>query len=159
LLLFSTTVYWKQDIDLRYEPELVIDSSDRSFVPFKLHFQKQVSVYGKNVIVNLVKSKGAEKPLGDIYEQMSQKLNDQNVKYVAFDVYKYCGSTNFSKLSILFDQMKEDLNTVGFFSIKNKQPEKKQTEIFRTNCKGKRKCGERRREKDHLENLILLFLF
>ena len=60
----SIPLFWKQDVDLAYEPPIVIDHNDDS--PMRKHFAEQINLYNKNVLVNLVKKKGAEGPLGTV---------------------------------------------------------------------------------------------
>jgi hypothetical protein len=58
----SIPLFWKQDINLAYEPPIVVDHQDDSAL--KSHFSEQINFYNKQVILNLVKKKGAEKALG-----------------------------------------------------------------------------------------------
>lgn len=135
----SIPLFWKQDINLAYEPPIEIDSSDDS--PLRLHLSEQVNFYNKQVLVNLVKKKGAEGPLGDAYEQVVKSWNNEKIKYVGFDVYQYCKNSDYGKLSFLVDQIERDLHDLGFFMSDGKQVKKSQSGVFRTNCKGDINCG------------------
>lgn len=76
----SIPLYWKQDINLAYEPPIEIgifyillfySSLTIAYVtddtPLRLHLSEQINFYNKQVILNLVKKKGAEMSLGKVW--------------------------------------------------------------------------------------------
>jgi hypothetical protein len=106
-----------------------------------LHFEEQIKLYRKQVIINLVKTTGAERQLGEMFQENILKVKDtlQTVHYVPFDVYKYCGHSKFQYLSILVNQIADDLKEMGYSQVRDKNGElsilRAQQGVFRTNCK------------------------
>jgi hypothetical protein len=55
---------------------------------------------------------------------------------VPFDVYAHCGHSNYSKLSLLVNQVSDDMLSLGYFATDaDGNVTKTQTGVFRTNCK------------------------
>jgi len=131
----SIPLVWRQVVNLSYEPAIEIDEQS-SPGPLKLHFEEQYKLYNKQIILNLLKTKGSEGKLGQLYEQEVKNLNHDNIRFISFDVHHHCKISDFGKLSILADQIGKDRENVGFF-LKGAtgKVEKKQNGIFRTNCK------------------------
>ncbi|KAG3293004.1 SACM1L-containing, partial [Ictidomys tridecemlineatus] len=74
---------------------------------FPKHFDSQVIIYGKQVIINLVNQKGSEKPLEQTYARMVSSLGSGMIRYIAFDFHKVCKNMRWDQLSILLDQVSE----------------------------------------------------
>ncbi|KAG8993274.1 hypothetical protein FRB90_000734 [Tulasnella sp. 427] len=130
---------------LRYVPDLVIMSTEEMSRACKLHFQGQVALYGKQLLVNLVNSKGREKAVKDEYERKVAELTKgttgaetmkDDLKYVYFDFHKECSKMRFDRIEILVDQLVPDLKDAGYFhqSISSVAPLKIQTGVVRSNC-------------------------
>jgi hypothetical protein len=73
-------------------------------------------------------------------------IREGELKYIPFDVYHHCGHKNYDKLSLLVDQIREDMKKFMYFraDIPKKTSNnpsnaaivfKKQEGVFRTNCK------------------------
>jgi hypothetical protein len=74
---------------------------------FQRHFDSQVIIYGKQVIINLVNQKGSEKPLEQAFATMVSSLGSGMIRYIAFDFHKECRNMRWDRLSILLDQVAE----------------------------------------------------
>uniref|UniRef100_A0A8C2SGZ9 Phosphatidylinositol-3-phosphatase SAC1 n=1 Tax=Capra hircus TaxID=9925 RepID=A0A8C2SGZ9_CAPHI len=74
---------------------------------FQRHFDSQIIIYGKQVIINLVNQKGSEKPLEQAFATMVSSLGNGMIRYIAFDFHKECKNMRWDRLSILLDQVAE----------------------------------------------------
>ncbi|KAG8895156.1 hypothetical protein FRC00_007886, partial [Tulasnella sp. 408] len=132
---------------LRYVPDLVIMSTEEMSRSCKLHFQEQVGLYGKQLLVNLVNSKGREKAVKEEYERKVAELTKTGgvmggetmkdvLKYVYFDFHKECSKMRFDRIEMLVDQLVPELKAAGYFhqSISSVTPLKVQTGVVRSNC-------------------------
>ncbi len=130
-------------VNLKYEPSIQVEdnSSDKAF---QLHFDEQLKLYRRQILISLVKKKGAEKVLADAFKRYSKSSpylspakphdkssnnnssissdqestvidSNKSIRYVAFDVYHHCGHKNYDKLSILVEKVKDDIATMGYF--------------------------------------------
>lgn len=99
---------------LRYIADLSIMATPEMAVAHKLHMLEQIRLYGKQVLVNLVKSRGREMFVKDEYErQVAEAKMTENVKYLFFDFHKECSKMRFDRLSILIDQLEPSLREGG----------------------------------------------
>lgn len=128
-------VYWAEINNLRYKPDLkVLDLNStvrssslawatrfRSLIKsclsqadsLRRHFDQQVSLYGDQYLVNLVNSSGYEKPVKEAYERALAALGNERVHYTYFDFHKECKGLRFDRVSVLIDQLHEDLERQG----------------------------------------------
>ena len=77
------------------------------------HLQKQTSTYGSVTLVNLINQKGHEKPVKDAFERQMAQLELSDVKYEYFDFHNECKNMRWDRISVLIDQMQEDLKRQG----------------------------------------------
>lgn len=132
---------------LRYVPDLVIMSTEEMSRAARLHFQEQTGLYGKQLLVNLVNSKGREKAVKEEYERKVAELTKTGgvmgaetmkdvLKYVYFDFHKECSKMRFDRIEILVDQLVPELKDAGFFhqSISSATPLRVQNGVVRSNC-------------------------
>lgn len=110
---------------LRYVPDLVIMSTEEMSRAARLHFQEQTGLYGKQLLVNLVNSKGREKAVKEEYERKVAELTKTGgvmgaetmkdvLKYVYFDFHKECSKMRFDRIEILVDQLVPELKDAGY---------------------------------------------
>eukprot|EP01116_Phalansterium_solitarium_P000215 TRINITY_DN10124_c0_g1_i1.p1 TRINITY_DN10124_c0_g1~~TRINITY_DN10124_c0_g1_i1.p1 ORF type:complete len:600 (+),score=236.81 TRINITY_DN10124_c0_g1_i1:38-1837(+) len=131
----SIPVVWTQEPTLDYEPKIQVKTAP-SRAACQAHFDDQIKLYNRQVLVNLVKTKGSEKAIGSEYERQVAALDNPKLRYVGFDVYQHCGHSNYSKLSILVNQIQDDLHSQGYFSSGvDGSVQRTQDGVFRTNCK------------------------
>jgi hypothetical protein len=102
---------------------------------FSLHFQEQLSLYNKQLIVNLLDQKGVEQALSEMYESYAgQLLNPQTVQFEAFDFHEKCRAS-YDNVHELITKLTADLKKFSFFH-RNAQGDvvSTQTGAVRTNC-------------------------
>ncbi|KAI8071575.1 SacI homology domain-containing protein [Gongronella butleri] len=131
----SIPVYWAQLINLKYTPRLWVGDSKKSAAAARLHFDEQISVYGDQLLVNLVNTKGYELPMGQAYANVVKQLNDPRLRYTHFDFHKECSKMRWHRIQLLVDELNGDLETQGYFEYDIKDGViKKQKSVVRTNC-------------------------
>ncbi|TFY69019.1 hypothetical protein EVG20_g3317 [Dentipellis fragilis] len=132
----SVPVYWAEVNTLRYKPDLQIMDLQDSVDAVRLHLQEQTSLYGEQSLVNLVDHKGHEKPVKEAYERYVAKANVPKVKYQYFDFHNECKHMRWDRISLLLDELKDELARDGYFHVVGSQPEpvKWQIGVVRTNC-------------------------
>jgi len=102
---------WQQQINLKYEPSIEVhDPQDEvSQKVFLHHFEKQLAIYGKQTIVNLLKKSGSESRLGTAYEVLFHKCDEHKdsgrLSYHAFDLHKECGKRQHDTPPLPFNHL------------------------------------------------------
>lgn len=133
----SIPLYWSQFATIRYKPPPFLDDLKDHMKGFKRHIDNQLVYYGKQVLVNLINSKGDEKILGDRFKVAceSSGYTDLHLKYIAFDFHKECSKMRWHRLSLLLDQLKESIQDISYFRL-NKEREciSEQSGAVRSNC-------------------------
>ncbi|XP_064200093.1 phosphatidylinositol-3-phosphatase SAC1-B-like isoform X2 [Anguilla rostrata] len=131
----SIPFYWSQRPNLMYKPTPQISRTINHLDGFQRHFDSQIALYGKQVILNLVNQKGCEKPLEQAFSEMVSNLANGMVRYIAFDFHKECSRMRWDRLQILVDAVSAMQDEFGYFMV---DPEGKvlmqQDGTFRSNC-------------------------
>ncbi|KAJ3043751.1 Phosphatidylinositide phosphatase SAC1 [Rhizophlyctis rosea] len=130
----SIPLYWKQVVNAKYQPKLVVEPHEKTSESFKKHFDEQIGRYGNQVVVNLINTKGYELPVGQEFARQIAKLNDPRIHYVHFDFHKECKNMRWDRISVLIDQIQKDLDAQGYCLIDGKTVKRKQSSVVRTNC-------------------------
>ncbi|XP_030014003.1 phosphatidylinositol-3-phosphatase SAC1-B [Sphaeramia orbicularis] len=131
----SIPFYWSQRPNLKYKPKPQISKTINHMDGFQRHFDSQVILYGKQVILNLINQKGSEKPLELAFEKMVTSLNNGMIKYIAFDFHKECSRMRWHRLQILLDAVSEMQNEFGYFLVDaDGKVLSTQEGTFRSNC-------------------------
>ncbi|EKM60821.1 uncharacterized protein PHACADRAFT_133631 [Phanerochaete carnosa HHB-10118-sp] len=133
----SIPLFWAEINTLRYKPDLQIMSLQDTLDAAKKHFEEQVSTYGETSLVSLVNHQGYEKPVKDAYEQtIREQLNLSQVRYQYFDFHSECKHMRWDRISVLIEQLEEDLKRQGYFHLDSRKPEPVQLQkgTIRTNC-------------------------
>jgi hypothetical protein len=132
----SVPVYWAEMNNLQYKPKLLLGPSD--YLPARIHFDKCISKYGTNYLVNLVNQSGYERPVKLAYENAVTALNDSNLKYTYFDFHHECSKMRWDRVKLLLQHLVElglSQNDYSHYTIgKTFVAEKTQTHAVRTNC-------------------------
>lgn len=132
----SVPVYWAEMNNLKYKPNLLLGASD--YLPARKHFDRSISKYGTNYLVNLVNQSGYEQPVKLAYENAVTALNDSNVKYTYFDFHHECRKMRWDRVKLLLDHLtKIGLSQDDYSSYtlgKEYVVEKSQGHVVRTNC-------------------------
>ncbi|KAF6109173.1 inositol polyphosphate-5-phosphatase F [Phyllostomus discolor] len=99
----SVPVFWSQ-VGYRYNPRPRLDKSEKETVPyFCAHFEEQLKIYKKQVIINLVDQAGREKIIGDAYLKQVLLFNNPQLTYVSFDFHEHCRGMKFENVQTLTD--------------------------------------------------------
>lgn len=135
----SIPFFWRQNVRIKYKPELEIVKDAPSEKAFRNHRDKILNRYSRVAIANLVDSHGGEAQLSAIFKKLSgldlEKYSDL-WKYVEFDFHLQCRNMAYHNIDKLVEELKEELNSFGYFEgdISNGKVIKTQTGIIRTNC-------------------------
>ena len=119
----SIPLFWQQVVGLEYKPKLVVETNPLTvFIAnksqmFKTHFDDLFNRYGDVIAVNLINKSGYEKPLGDEFQTQVMTLNDERLKYIHFDFHKECSKMQWHRLSLLMNQIQNNLDTQGYLKI------------------------------------------
>ncbi|KAL2080354.1 hypothetical protein ACEWY4_024147 [Coilia grayii] len=131
----SMPFFWSQRPNLKYKPKPLISSTTTHMDGFKRHFESQVLIYGKQVILNLVNQKGSEKPLEEAFAKMVDSMDNSLIKYIAFDFHKECSKMRWHRLQILVDAVAENQDEYGHFWVDSDgKVASQQSGTFRSNC-------------------------
>uniref|UniRef100_A0A9J2Q5E8 Phosphatidylinositol-3-phosphatase SAC1 n=2 Tax=Ascaris TaxID=6251 RepID=A0A9J2Q5E8_ASCLU len=133
----SIPLFWSQRPNLRWQPEPTLKPADDQLSAYVRHMSTQRAIYGgKHVIVNLVNQRGREKRLGSELERVALQASLPFVRHNPFDFHRECHAMNWARLSILRDQLRDEITQFGFFASSVAHPERTRQQLgfFRTNC-------------------------
>jgi len=133
----SIPLHWSQYATIRYKPPPALDDSKDHMKGFKRHIDNQLVYYGKQILVNLINTKGGEKILGDRFKTIcdSSGYTELHMNYVVFDFHKECSKMRWHRLSLLLDELKQSLDSMSYFHVnKHQETETEQCGAVRTNC-------------------------
>ncbi|XP_056597781.1 phosphatidylinositol-3-phosphatase SAC1-A [Triplophysa dalaica] len=131
----SMPFYWSQRPNLKYKPKPQIRTDTNHMDGFRRHFESQVLIYGKQVILNLVNQKGSELPLEQTFAKMVNSVEDGMIKYIAFDFHKECSKMRWHRLQILVDTVAGMQDEFGYFMLgSDGKVMSEQSGTFRSNC-------------------------
>jgi hypothetical protein len=77
------------------------------------HFKEQTSIYGPQILVNLVNKKGYELPLALAYANGVKQMGDPNLTYIHFDFHHECRNMRWDRINVLIDQIERQLAQQG----------------------------------------------
>ncbi|EMR08639.1 hypothetical protein PNEG_03115 [Pneumocystis murina B123] len=132
----SVPIFWAEINNLKYKPKLRVFNINDSVNSARLHFDKQIRIYGDQIIVNLVNQHGREYNIKAAYEEIIKILSDPKIKYFYFDFHQECKKTRWHRVRILIDQLIPYLKQNYCYIDCSDQifPIYFQTSIVRTNC-------------------------
>lgn len=132
----SIPLFWTQYANLKYKPRPTLTTAKDMVPGFREHFQRLLSRYHKVTAVSLVNQTGSEGVLAKAYESHTQDhLNEHPVRLVAFDFHKECKNMKYENLSILIDDIGDDIKQYGYLRIAaNDRVAQQQTGVIRNNC-------------------------
>ncbi|XP_077576970.1 phosphatidylinositol-3-phosphatase SAC1-B [Stigmatopora nigra] len=131
----SIPFYWSQRPNLKYKPKPQISKTVNHLDGFQRHFDSQIILYGKQVILNLINQKGSENPLEKTFEKMVDNLANGTIKYIAFDFHKECSRMRWHRLQILLDKVAAIQEEFGYFLVNSDGTVLLNQEgTFRSNC-------------------------
>ncbi|XP_069573326.1 phosphatidylinositol-3-phosphatase SAC1-B [Brachyistius frenatus] len=131
----SIPFYWSQRPNLKYKPKPQISKTVNHLDGLQRHFDSQIIIYGRQVILNLINQKGSEKPLELAFDKMVTSLGNGMIKYVAFDFHKECSRMRWHRLELLLDMVSETQEDFGYFLVDaDGKVLQNQEGTFRSNC-------------------------
>uniref|UniRef100_A0A8C2UVN5 Inositol polyphosphate-5-phosphatase F n=1 Tax=Chinchilla lanigera TaxID=34839 RepID=A0A8C2UVN5_CHILA len=130
----SVPVFWSQ-VGYRYNPRPRLDKSEKETVAyFCAHFEEQLKIYKKQVIINLVNQTGREKIIGDAYLKQVLLFNNSHLTYVSFDFHEHCRGRKFENVQTLTDAIHDIILDMKWCWVDQAGVICKQEGIFRVNC-------------------------
>lgn len=130
----SVPVFWSQ-AGYRYNPRPRLEKDEKETVPyFAAHFDKQLSIYQKQVIINLVDQGGREKLIGDSYLKQVLLYNNPRLTYVSFDFHEHCRGMKFENVQTLTDAIWDIITDMKWAWVDQAGVICQQEGIFRVNC-------------------------
>ncbi|XP_041866393.1 phosphatidylinositide phosphatase SAC2 isoform X2 [Melanotaenia boesemani] len=130
----SVPVFWSQ-VGYRYNPRPRLEKGEKETMPyFAAHFEKQLELYKKQVIINLVDQAGREKLIGDAYLKQVLLYNNSNLTYVSFDFHEHCRGMKFENVQILTDAISDIITDMKWTWVDQAGVICQQEGIFRVNC-------------------------
>lgn len=143
----SIPVYWDQVPTLKYMPRTryayhgsnsVMDWNKEAFA---LHFEKQISHYGKVTVVNLVDKIGKgntiadQYTLGNAFSKYAKRFGTSMLRFEWFDFHHECRKLKWHNLSKLLAQINDDFTIQGCFRTDTDgHAIETQKGVFRVNC-------------------------
>lgn len=130
----SVPVFWSQ-AGYRYNPRPRLEKGEKETMSyFSAHFEEQLKVYKKQMIINLVDQSGREKIIGDAYLKQVLLYNNPNLTYVSFDFHEHCRGMKFENVQILTDAISDIITDMKWAWVDQAGVICKQEGIFRVNC-------------------------
>jgi len=131
----SIPLYWQQVINIKYYPRLFVEPNILTRESFRKHFKEQRERYGGQIVINLINKHGYELHIGNEFAKQLEDLHDDRITYVHFDFHKECGKMKWHRLSLLIDQIEDNLIKQGYYHVNgNGQVVQEQSSVCRTNC-------------------------
>ncbi|XP_017279824.1 phosphatidylinositide phosphatase SAC2 [Kryptolebias marmoratus] len=130
----SVPVFWSQ-VGYRYNPRPRLEKGEKETMSyFAAHFEEQLKLYEKQVIINLVDQGGREKIIGDAFLKQVLLYNNPNLTYVSFDFHEHCRGMRFENVQILTDAISDIITDMKWAWVDQAGVICKQEGIFRVNC-------------------------
>ncbi|XP_068114429.1 phosphatidylinositide phosphatase SAC2 [Hyperolius riggenbachi] len=130
----SVPVFWSQ-VGYRYNPRPRLDKGEKETSPyFCLHFDKELKIYKKQVLINLVDQTGREKIIGDAYLKQVLMFNCPDLTYITFDFHEHCRGMKFENVQTLTDAISDIITDMKWCWVDQAGVICKQQGIFRVNC-------------------------
>ncbi|XP_076025414.1 phosphatidylinositide phosphatase SAC2 isoform X1 [Genypterus blacodes] len=130
----SVPVFWSQ-AGYRYNPRPRLEKGEKETMSyFAAHFDEQLKLYTKQVIINLVDQSGREKLIGDAYLKQVLLYNNPNLTYVSFDFHEHCRGMKFENVQVLTDAISDIITDMKWGWVDQAGVICNQEGIFRVNC-------------------------
>ena len=132
LFYIYVSSFQKQTSCIKYMPKpKVIGDDEHNTRKMSAHFNEQISLYGEQVLINLINQTKYEGELEKVFKKFVNLLGISEVHYEAFDFHKECSKMRYDRLSLLSTQLSS--YDFGYFH-KVGGSKMKQKGVFRTNC-------------------------
>eukprot|EP00246_Nothoceros_aenigmaticus_P007431 TRINITY_DN2120_c0_g1_i3.p1 TRINITY_DN2120_c0_g1~~TRINITY_DN2120_c0_g1_i3.p1 ORF type:complete len:363 (-),score=45.99 TRINITY_DN2120_c0_g1_i3:358-1446(-) len=130
----SIPILWEQIVDLTYKPAIRAVEAEETPKIVERHFRDLTLRYGSVVAVDLINKSGTEGVLGLAYATAMQSIVNEHIRYVPFDFHAICGHIHFERLSLLYDDLADNLKQQGYFLSIAGERVQDQKGVVRTNC-------------------------
>ncbi|KAG7213734.1 hypothetical protein KM043_002968 [Ampulex compressa] len=131
----SIPLFWYQAPNLKYKPKPQLSPHEDHQTACARHLDAQVFHYGKQILINLIDQRGAEAVLEAAYRNVVQRINNENIRYEAFDFHAECKRLRWDRLNVLMERLALDQEQMRYFLLlRDGTLLSAQDGIFRTNC-------------------------
>ncbi|KAF5662893.1 sac1-recessive suppressor of secretory defect [Fusarium heterosporum] len=132
-LFFTQSPYAFKPTPLRQHSEEANQAACRT------HFESLSRNYGQLQIVNLVEKHGVESIIGSAYETALEEINkkkheNEQIPFEWFDFHAACKGMKFENVSLLLDQLRDKVESMGSTVQKEGKQLSVQQGVIRTNC-------------------------
>ncbi|XP_067118667.1 phosphatidylinositide phosphatase SAC2 isoform X3 [Centruroides vittatus] len=130
----SVPVFWSQP-GYKYRPPPQLDRGEEETLDaFAKHFAEELSIYGNQVIINLVEQTGKEKVLSEAYLNGILSYDCPDLTYISFDFHEYCRGMKFENITILTESIKDIIREMRYCWFDSQGLICEQKGVFRVNC-------------------------
>ncbi|KAL8293443.1 hypothetical protein RQP46_000144 [Phenoliferia psychrophenolica] len=130
----SIPVFWSQSPWNLKPPPVLERTPEERQAALEKHFEKQVKLYGKQVVVNLAEQHGKEATVVAAYKEGVTKLARDDVKYVEWDFHQQTKGMKYENIAKLTQALEPDFDELSSFWAADNQVFSTQTGVVRTNC-------------------------
>ena len=134
----SLPLLWSQTPCLQYKIPIRLAPASASAAVFAGHADALLERYGAATAINLANQTGREGVLSRAYAAAADAYgaSKSGFRLVGFDFHKMCGATNYANLSLLWDEIRADFASYGYFfrDPAERAVLQRQRGVFRTNC-------------------------
>lgn len=134
----SIPLYFSQS-PYSFKPAVVFQNSPQmNQKAYEKHFSMLKQQYGAVQIALLVDHHATEKPIGDAFEEMYKKTQEEkqstHVSFMWFDFHAECRGMKFENVSRLVDALNPFMTASSETVIQNNSIVRRQKGVIRTNC-------------------------
>lgn len=134
----SIPLYFSQS-PYSFKPAVIFQNSAQANQnAYNKHFTTLKQQYGAIQVALLVDDHATEKPIGEAFEDMYAKSQEQNpasdVRLTWFDFHAKCRGMKFENVSLLVDELTPFLTSSSETVIENNSVTSRQQGVIRTNC-------------------------
>ncbi|GAA5862137.1 hypothetical protein JCM8547_007751 [Rhodosporidiobolus lusitaniae] len=132
----SIPVFWSQSPWALKPPPVLERTSAESRAAMEKHLDGLGKRYGRLVLVNLAETEGKEGSVVGAYREGVESLGKEEsvVRYVEFDFHKECRGMRYDRISLLLDDIKDDLEELQTFWTTEAETYSVQNGVPRVNC-------------------------
>jgi len=137
----SIPILWKQTVDMKYKPRLVIHAAvEENAKVMRIHLEEQIAIYGNQTLVSLISRVGFERTLRDSFADAVMSLANEKVTFVEFHVNEECKGMKYHNMVRLVENVRQGVTRDGVFVWESKAPAEvvqnvvTQQGSLRTNC-------------------------
>ncbi|KAG8189742.1 hypothetical protein JTE90_012918 [Oedothorax gibbosus] len=130
----SVPIFWSQP-GYKYRPPPQLDKGEEETQQaFEKHFVEELSIYGSQVIINLMEQSGKEKVINDAYLNHILEYSCPDLTYVSFDFHEYCRGMRFENVTVLIESIHDITRDMRYCWTDSEGLICDQRGSFRVNC-------------------------